>query len=62
MNTEEFQEAVDHYIGYCTTCKKFTRECTEGDATDYDCEQCGCNTVVGAENAMIMGLLTFEED
>ena len=33
-----------------------TSEC-EPDAEDYTCDSCEGNTVVGAENALIMGLI-----
>lgn len=55
-------EAAEGYIGWCTTCSGFTRECTEPDAQDYDCPVCGENTVVGAEDALVMGLITFDND
>ena len=57
---DDYSEAVDSYMGWCTVCNEFTRECTEGDAEGYDCEVCGQNTVIGAENALIMGLIDFE--
>lgn len=52
---EEIREAIDSYTGWCTHCKKFTRSMTESDAREYDCPDCGQNTVFGAEEALIMG-------
>lgn len=60
ISEDDFAEAVDSYQGWCTVCCAFTRDCTEPDAEGYDCEQCGQKTVVGAENALIMGLIDFD--
>ena len=56
----EYVEATESYTGWCKACKKFTRGCTEPDAEDYDCPECEQNTVIGAENALIEGLIDFE--
>lgn len=57
----DFQEAVSTYLGWCKDCEGFTRDDTEGDAENYDCPICDGNNVIGAENAMIMGLLDLED-
>lgn len=58
ISMEDYQEMVDSNMGYCTHCGDFTRdEFTEPDARDYPCPECGQNTVVGAEEALMMGLL-----
>ncbi len=59
MTEYEYLEAVGSYQGYCTECKDFTRDCTEPDAEDYDCPECESNTVVGAEQALLLGLIYF---
>lgn len=60
----EYNEAVDQYLGWCTVCDDFTMEAVEPDATGYFCEMCEENSVMGAENALLEGLLTLvgEED
>jgi Zn finger protein HypA/HybF involved in hydrogenase expression len=60
IHEAEYAEAQESYQGWCTACKKFTRDMTEPDAEDYDCPVCDQRTVVGAENALIMGLIDFE--
>jgi len=56
-----YENAVQDYTGYCSTCEDFTRECTEPDAEAYICPNCGEDTVIGAENALISGLIALEE-
>jgi Zn finger protein HypA/HybF involved in hydrogenase expression len=62
----DYLDAVDNYTGWCTKCKDFTRDSTEPDAEGYDCPECEQDTVIGAENALIQGLIEFsgeeEED
>ncbi len=59
VSKEDFLEAQDSYLGWCTTCKDFTGECCEPDAHKYECPECGNNTVYGAEEALIMGFICF---
>ena len=58
---EDLVFAMDSYLGWCKDCKDFTRECTEPDAEDYDCPECGGNNVIGAEQAMLTGIITTGE-
>lgn len=51
--------ATEDYYGWCPVCKDFTRDSTEPDAENYDCPVCEEEKVVGAENALIMGLIAF---
>lgn len=59
MTESEYFEATESYQGWCTECKDFTRDCTEPDAEGYDCPECESNTVVGAEQALLLGLIDF---
>jgi len=52
----DYEEAAHNYVGWCTGCKAFTRDCTEPDADDYDCPECDENTVFGAEEALMREL------
>lgn len=55
VSIEEYQEASDSYLGYCYDCKDFTRDCTEPDATGYDCPECSGTNVVGADILLLDG-------
>jgi hypothetical protein len=58
MTEDEFLEHMDNYDGYCTRCRSFTRDGgVEPDAEGYECPDCGNKTVVGAEQALFMGLV-----
>ena len=59
MSEEEFLDACDSFRGWCTNCKDFTRDCTEGDAEGYDCPVCEEDTVMGAEQALLMGEISI---
>lgn len=61
VTREEYEEAVEAYTGWCPDCEDFTRACTEPDAEGYDCPICGENHVVGAEQAVLHGLIDVEE-
>jgi hypothetical protein len=51
---------AEEYDGHCTTCNEFTCGGVEPDAEDYHCEACEEDTVIGTENALIMGELTID--
>lgn len=59
IEESEYKNASENYVGWCTKCNAFTRDETEPDADNYDCPECGENTVVGADNALIMELFDF---
>ena len=58
----EYADANDEHMGYCPDCEDFTRECTEPDARQYKCPVCESRHVVGAEEALVMGLIDFGGD
>jgi Zn finger protein HypA/HybF involved in hydrogenase expression len=64
IHEADYAEATDSYQGWCRHCKEFTRENTEPDAENYDCPVCEKKSVVGAEQALLLGLieLKFNED
>lgn len=62
VSEADYLDATDSYTGWCTVCKEFTRDCTEPDAEGYECPDCGQNTVIGAEDALLRGLIVFGEE
>ena len=54
---DEYAEATECYVGWCLGCKAFTRESTEPDAKEYDCPLCGQPEVIGAEDALLLGVI-----
>lgn len=59
VTQNEYAMAARDYIGWCTSCHEFTRDCTEPDAEEYDCPKCEQNTVMGAEQALLTGEIWF---
>jgi Zn finger protein HypA/HybF involved in hydrogenase expression len=60
ISEERFSEAVDNSEGFCTECNDFTHGSSEPDAENYKCPECKKNTVFGAEQALILGLIDVE--
>jgi hypothetical protein len=56
-----YAEAVDQSLGWCPECESFTRDCTEPDASGYDCPICEMMGVMGAEQALVEGVIDFGE-
>lgn len=59
VEEDDFQQAADSYTGWCTSCLEFQGECVEPDAEGYKCPSCGNMTVMGAEQALIEGVISF---
>lgn len=53
---EQIQTADDAQEGFCVTCGT-SRECCEPDAREYPCDECGTQTVFGAQELVMMGLV-----
>jgi hypothetical protein len=62
ITTGDLHDAIDGDMGWCTTCQAFTRGNTEPDAENYPCEVCGEDSVFGAEQSLLCGLLPLSED
>ena len=62
VSQADFEEACECNIGYCTTCECFCGDSVEPDAEGYCCPECGEDTLMGAEQALICGLFDLEED
>lgn len=50
-----YEHANDNYEGYCTVCREFTCEQVEPDAINRRCPSCDNASVMGAEEAVLMG-------
>lgn len=62
MTESEYIEATESNLGYCRHCREFTNDFAEPDARNYKCEECGRMSVFGAEEALLMGLITIDEE
>ena len=51
---EQIEEADEMMVGFCINCGA-ARDCCEPDAREYNCEECGENTVYGAVELAFMG-------
>ena len=60
MTENEYSEAAESNQGYCTHCKAFTNDFAEPDARNYICDECEQNTVFGAEEALMMGMISLD--
>jgi hypothetical protein len=59
---DEYLEAQESNQGWCTSCEEFTNDCAEPDAEGYKCDVCDQMTVMGAEQALISGEISFSEE
>ena len=60
MTEEEYHSYTNDFAGYCTSCKDVTNHSgVEGDAEGYECEECGESTVMGVEQALLMGHISI---
>ncbi len=62
ITQQEYQEAEENMTGLCLTCCAFTYGDTEPDAEEYPCDECGCNSVQGIQNALVEGNVNIVED
>jgi hypothetical protein len=56
IRLEDIERAMAEDTGFCVSCGA-ERDCCEPDARNYPCEECGDNTVYGAEELLMMGLV-----
>lgn len=61
ITEEEYAEADRTHQGFCENCGEFTNVATEPSARNNVCKNCGQPSVFGAEEALLMGLITFPE-
>ena len=54
-------EAIEHRMGWCPVCRDFTRDVDDLQAGGYACPACRNVRVIGAELALLAGLISVEE-
>lgn len=59
ITEDQFMEHCDSNDGLCLACGEWKFGDCEPDAEGYKCDDCGAMQVIGAENAMVMGLVLF---
>jgi len=59
VSEADYLDAAESYLGWCQDCKEFTTSHVEPDAVGYKCDMCDQPQVVGAEQALLMGIITF---
>lgn len=57
FSLEVIQEAMEDYTGFCIKCGA-ERDSCEPDAREYECYECDEHAVYGAEEILIMGLVS----
>lgn len=63
MTAEQYQLHREEYDGYCIECNDITNYGeVEPDAMEYECEDCGENSVMGMCNALMCDYIEFVED
>lgn len=62
LTVNQYMSAQDNYEGYCTSCDLLTRDSTEPDAENYNCPECEEHTVMGVDNALMMGLIEIDDE
>lgn len=62
MTQVQCQEAQDDNAGYCSQCDEITNSEVEPDATNYECIECGSETVMGVETALVYGNIEITDE
>lgn len=62
ISAADYSYQRENHGGFCTNCFEFTHETSEPDAENYRCPVCERNTVQGAENALIAGLIEITDE
>lgn len=55
-------EASDTQSGFCLDCGAEAEQPCEPDAREYECSACGQKKVYGAEELILMGAVSDEEE
>lgn len=47
IEVSDYHDAIENHIGWCTSCKGFTRSGIEPYEEGYDCPVCETDSVIG---------------
>jgi hypothetical protein len=61
ITVKEYQDATNDHLGWCTNCLEFTHDSCEPDAHGYVCPKCCESSVMGAEQALLCGMIQVGE-
>lgn len=61
MPEAEYHSLADQYLGMCLCCSEITGT-VEPDAEGYHCTYCGQMAVMGAEQALLEGIIELSEE
>jgi hypothetical protein len=59
VTEDEYRDHVANNDGICAECGEWTCGGVEPDAEEYPCDACEANAVMGAEQALIVGVADF---
>lgn len=60
MKEATYRQADCESAGFCSSCKEITEfSGVEPDADEYECPDCGNQTLMGISNALILGFITI---
>lgn len=62
ISMADYQDMAECSMGFCLDCSDWTTETVEPDAEYLPCETCDAEAVVGAEEALVMGVLDVQDD
>lgn len=58
MSEREFASSSEESMGICLNCGESRDEC-EPDAENYECYECGTQSVFGVEQLLLIGRITI---
>jgi hypothetical protein len=61
LTLDDYHYHQAHYVGICTICGA-ERDCTEPDAENYPCEECGEYAVSGSDILLINDMYDSAEE
>lgn len=62
LTEEQIESHKEENQGYCTECKAISGDHVEPDAEHYECEECGNESVMGIDMAVIEGHIEIVDE